>query len=108
MVLIIGGAYQGKTKYAMEKYGGKTIVNQFHNIVKEWIKDGKNPIEETKAFITGNPDSVVIIDEIGSGIIPMEKSERIFRETVGRVGCMLAKNAKTVERITLGIAVKIK
>ena len=108
MVLIIGGAYQGKTEYALKKYGDKTIVNQFHNIVRKWLSDGKDPIEETKDFIKNNADSIVIIDEIGCGIIPLDKSERIYREAVGKAGCMLAESAKIVERITCKIAVRIK
>ena len=108
MVLIIGGAYQGKTKYANEKYGNKKIVNQFHNTVKEWLSEGKNPIEETKNFILQNNDCIVIMDEIGCGIIPLEKSERLYREAVGKAGCLLAEKADSVYRLSCGIAVKIK
>ena len=55
-----------------------------------------------------NPDIVIIINEIGAGIIPLEKSERIWREETGRAGCILAENSAEVVRVICGIPVKIK
>ena len=52
--------------------------------------------------------SLILIDEIGSGIIPMEKTERIWREKVGRAGCILAEHADTVIRVICGIPLALK
>ena len=62
----------------------------------------------TAALYRENPACIVLLDEIGSGIIPMDKSERIWRETAGRAGCILAENAKTVIRLVCGIPTALK
>ncbi len=126
MKLITGGAYQGKLDFAIKKYNintteivnGETFdvadlsnircINNYHLFVKKLLENGENPISETSKIISENPDIIIIIDEIGNGIIPLEKNERIWREQVGKVGCLLAEKADTVERIICGIAIKIK
>ena len=54
------------------------------------------------------PEIIFIINEIGCGIIPLEKSERIWREQTGRAGTVIAKNSDTVVRIICGIPTVIK
>lgn len=119
MRLIIGGAYQGKAKYAEEKYGVRAAdytedisvakcVKDFHLYIKCVIEHGRNPMDAVQKLIRENPDIIIIMDEIGCGIIPLEKSERLWRETVGNVGCFLAERAESVERIICGTAVRIK
>ena len=46
--------------------------------------------------------------EIGSGIVPLEKEDRIYRETVGRMLCRAVKKADRVERIACGIGQCLK
>lgn len=126
MRFIIGGAYQGKTEFAVKKYNlspleiadGEEIdvceiakfkcVKNYHLFIKKILENGGDPVKITAKIIAENPDLTVIMNEIGSGIIPIEKSERIWREQVGIVGCMLAENAESVERIVCGIRTKIK
>ena len=55
-----------------------------------------------------NPPAVITLDEVGCGIVPMEKSERDYREAVGHAGQMLAAAAAEVYRMQCGIAVRIK
>lgn len=106
MRLIVGGAHQGKTRYASEKYGG--CIDGFHLLIRDWLANGLDPLAEAERFLAENPDAVIVMDEIGCGIIPMEKSDRLWREAVGRTGCYLAERAETVERVVCGIPVKIK
>lgn len=106
MRLIVGGARQGKTRYAVEKYG--SCEAGFHLTVRRWLEDGLDPLAEAERFIRENPDAVVVMDEIGCGIIPLERADRLWREAVGRVGCLLAERAETVERVVCGIPIKIK
>lgn len=124
MKMIIGGAYQGKTEYALKKYNiseneiadGENInkvseyrcIKNFHLFIKQMLTENKDPLEETRKVLLENPDIIIIMNEIGNGIIPIEKSERIWREQVGKVGCFLAEQAESVERIICGISVKIK
>ena len=45
---------------------------------------------------------IVIADEIGCGVVPLDKSERVWRERAGRLACMLADRADTVMRVVCG------
>lgn len=126
MRLVIGGAYQGKTAFVMKKYGLSALdigdgdiidiwefskfrcVKNFHLFVKKILDKGEDPVFVTKKIISENPHIIIIMNEIGDGIIPMEKSERIWREQTGTVGCILAESAESVERIVCGICTKIK
>ncbi len=53
-------------------------------------------------------DIVLISREIGCGIIPIDRQERLWREMTGRLACDIAKRASQVYRLELGIAVRIK
>ena len=55
-----------------------------------------------------HPDCIFICDEIGNGIVPMDKQEREYRERVSRLLIRLAEEAETVERIICGMGQKIK
>ena len=54
------------------------------------------------------PPAVITLDEVGCGIVPLEKTERDYREAVGHAGQMLAAAAAEVYRMQCGIAVRIK
>jgi len=122
MILIIGGAYQGKTDYAKKRFAlsDEDILNAAHagetalfsaKCIKNYelfLKYHENPVLLTKRLCQENPDCIIIMNEIGCGIIPLEKSERIWRECVGQCGCLLAANARTVIRLVCGIPEIIK
>lgn len=54
------------------------------------------------------PDRILITDEIGYGIVPIDPMEREFRELTGRICCHLAAEADQVWRVTAGIGIQIK
>lgn len=51
---------------------------------------------------------IVICDELGNGIVPIKKQERIWREQTGRLMIELAKQAERVERILCGLGQRLK
>lgn len=124
MIMITGGAYQGKRQFAIDKLHIRKMINGadcdisalsaveciygYHFLVKRLIDKGIDPIGFTQRFCAENPNSAVIIDEVGSGIIPMEKEERQWRENVGRCGCIIAENSAKVVRMVCGIPMFIK
>lgn len=90
---------------------GKIIWNHFHMFVKRALSQEMEPLEiwETVSdFVDKQPNLIIICDEIGNGIVPMEQEERRYREETGRMLCKLAVKADSVERIFCGIPVKIK
>lgn len=126
MKLIIGGRAQGKLSYAVQIYeikknkvwesvlpevagDGQTIViNHFHNWVKERIGNGGSPEEEISAWLAQHQDCIIISDEIGNGIVPIEAAEREYRERTGRLLVELAGQAEEVVRVICGLGQKIK
>ena len=132
MRLIIGGAFQGKYEYAKETYPKAFIINEIHTLIREDVRrrvckiqnpDGIRPdagyvtlqreleeswYQKTQEWICQYPDLCLICDEVGMGIVPMEKWERIYREVVGHICIRLAKEADSVERIVGGISLRIK
>ena len=127
MKLVIGGYAQGKLNYVLGKYDvevsmvydgeipekieeekGTVVINHFHNWLKTKISYGGCPEKEILEFVEKYPNCVIISDEVGNGIVPIEAFEREYRERTGRILVELAKKAEEVERVICGIGQKIK
>ncbi len=124
MRLVIGGYAQGKLSYVLRTYRldegqvvrsempegtNKTVVfNHLHSWVKERILAGGNPERELETMIERWTDCILISDEIGNGIVPLEAGEREYRERLGRMLVEIAKRAESVERVFCGIGQRIK
>lgn len=125
MKLYIGGFSQGKLNYALTKNCIEkcNVVNaesaEANELIQakciyrlnEWIR--KNPDENkvnelAERLISENPNAVIICDEVGYGVVPIEKAGRIYRELVGRCLIKLAGFSEEVERVVCGIGVRIK
>ena len=76
--------------------------------MKRLLRDGADVRELTGRLLWEHPDCIIISDEIGNGIVPLEHEEREYRETTGRLLCELAEKADRVERIVCGIGERIK
>lgn len=126
MHIIIGGAYQGKTRYAIEclkeRLGQeptpdeieKNIELNLHLTIKDAIDSGftiktlENLVYETTKRNELNDELIITCDEVGLGIIPLDIKERQYRESVGKVLQELVKHAKQVDRVVAGIPIRIK
>lgn len=131
MILIIGGFAQGKLHYVKRNYAhledgrevpvldgtlklpsetgaAQVIVNHLHRYIREQLRQGTDPERAIVNFREEHPDSILICDEIGNGIVPMEAEERIYRERTGRILEQLAAQADEVVRVVCGIGQKIK
>jgi len=109
MILVIGGAYQGKLDFVKNrlKIENEKIYNNFHIQMKNWLDNGGNSEDFLENIFKANVDAV-ISDEIGCGVVPIEKNIRQWREAVGRALCVLAQNCDEVWRVQCGIGIKIK
>lgn len=122
MRLIIGGAGQGKRDYAKRTYGltdsdfarsfseatSAQCLYGLETIIKEVLSRQNDPFQQIMSLIERNPSLIVICDEVGCGVVPIDRGERLWRETVGRTCCRLAERAESVERIFCGISMKLK
>lgn len=127
MKMVIGGACQGKTEYAENLYG-KTEwcdgndcdleaiffcdgILHFHAYVKRWMKENENRDAITdlaEKLIRENPEIIIVTDEIGYGLVPIDAFDRVYRENVGRICTKLAAVSERVDRVVCGIGVRIK
>ncbi len=126
MILIIGGAYQGKLDYACENYNisrkdvynctrekvevdyEKKILNNVEELVYACLANGRDPMKYLAARKSRWIDSVMIVNDISCGLVPMDQNDRAFREAVGRTTTYLAKEAKAVIRVFAGIGKNLK
>ena len=42
------------------------------------------------AYLEKHPDTVIICEEVGNGIVPLDSFEREYRERLGRLLCEIA------------------
>lgn len=126
MKMIIGGAYQGKLAYAKEKYpdiawiDGESCefqeiyhcegIDHFHRYIERVLRQESTEylMDIAEQLIQKNPEVILITDEIGYGIVPIDPFERMYRETTGRVCTRLAAFSTEVYRVLCGIGMKIK
>ncbi|MCR4713913.1 MAG: bifunctional adenosylcobinamide kinase/adenosylcobinamide-phosphate guanylyltransferase [Treponemataceae bacterium] len=87
------------------------IWNHFNISVKKMLELSKNDDEVRELIqksIVFHKNLVIISDEIGCGIVPMNADDRHFREFIGRIQCFLAEKAERVFRVVCGIPQRIK
>ncbi len=113
MILITGGEGSGKRSFARTLgYAGadmadgvldaRPVVYHAERLAAE--KD--RPPEELADDLARK--EVVICTEVGSGVIPLEREQRLAREAAGRLSVLLAQRAETVVRMVCGIPAAIK
>ena len=126
MVLIYGGAYQGKLDYARERYGisdgeifycsdnsAEPVITQrcvydYQKLVLAQIRSGFDPVAYFNRNIELMREKIIICDDISSGVVPIDAETRLWRESVGRCMNLIAKNADEVWRIFCGIGTRLK
>ena len=109
MILVTGGCFQGKTEYALEKFqisrdeaaDGRTCPLH-RRLMKE---EQELSVEE---LLQKNPDLILVTNELGYGVVPVDRFDREYREKTGRVCCEIAKQATEVHRVICGIGTVIK
>lgn len=126
MRVYIGGAYNGKVavvEKALQRLDEQqalwldaklpeqgtnlVVVNNLHLWLKSFEGTEEQAIEKVKQSIENRP-SFVILTDIGRGIVPMERAERVYRDLVGRVYQALIQDADEVFQVWYGLTKQIK
>ena len=114
MILVIGGLATGKREYVKKTYGytdsdmadatldGHPVLYNLQDLVKTVPDESMALLPELLN------KAVVICNEVGSGLVPVERTEREEREAAGRLCIALAEQAEKVVRICCGIPQIIK
>lgn len=125
MELIIGGYGQGQMRF-LERSGkleGKRVVSGMNcsledifccGVITEFTDYVKRfgtklaQINLSGELMKTNPSIIIVTDEIGNGIVPIDRREREYRELHGRLCCALAQESLCVYRVICGIESRIK
>lgn len=114
MILVIGGECSGKRAYVINMLGyepdeiadgvfdGKPVLDGLHKIVMS----DPGCADDIEAALLAK--DVVICNEVGAGVVPIDRAQREGREAVGRLCIRLADKAERVVRLHCGIAQIIK
>ncbi len=119
MDLVIGGAYQGKLSFARDKYDLKD--GEIFTCTEETEPDRsarclehleryvyycvKNSLPVNAEF---RPDAVLIADDVFCGVVPVDPTERAWREETGRFVVSLSRRADSVHRLFCGLPLQLK
>ena len=124
MVLVFGGAYNGKLDFVKEQFNvseddifycgvneidfSKKVICGLHKFTYNNILKEINSLQYIKENINLFKDKIIISDEISSGIVPLKKEDRMWREETGRCLQYLSKESSCVYRVFCGISTIIK
>ena len=120
MILIIGGAYQGKLEFAKNTF--HLTQADIHTCTGEEIDFSKRCIDHIEEFtyVRENAadyfrahrdqweNSILICQDIFSGVVPMGADNRAWRQNTGRLCQYLAGEARQVSRIFCGLEQRLK
>ena len=123
MIFVFGGAYQGKTDYALSLPGTETVcgiseegepdftkdvITGLEGFVLRCVQKGEEPAEYFRQRKDEWKDCVLVVTDISQGVVPMDETLRAAREANGRLMIYLAKEAEEVHRVFCGIGKRIK
>ena len=120
MILIIGGAYQGKLDFAKEAFG--ITDSDVHTCgvgeidfskrciykIEEFTAHCDDPIGYFQTHREQWQDSILILQDIFCGVVPMGAENRAWRQRTGRLAQYLSREATQVSRIFCGLEQRLK
>ncbi len=120
MILIIGGAHQGKLTFAKETFG--LADEDIYTCNPGEIDFSRRCIDKVEEFTWGHPDpvayfqehrdqwqdSILVLRDVFCGVVPMEAEARAWRQRTGRLAQYLSREANQVSRIFCGLEQKLK
>ena len=125
MILVFGGAYQGKLEYAKEHWNfsfddvffceenltidlSKKVICGLEKFVYACACKGVETKDVLAEYDVPLDDKILIVDDISQGVVPIEPDRRAWRESVGRTLLWLGKNADEVHRVFCGLGQRLK
>lgn len=124
MVLIIGGAYQGKLDYAKTAFDvldsdvfscsgteidfSKRCIYAIEEFTFACVREGVEPADYFKAHREQWQESILICRDIFCGVVPMGAEQRQWRQSTGRLCQYLAGEASQVSRLFCGLEQRLK
>lgn len=107
MILVTGPLYSGKSAFA-EHLLKENPVLQGRICRDAQILAVDAPDLPSLADQLAAEYDIVIITEVGGGVVPTDPAQRKAREAAGRLGCLLAERAACVVRVLCGVPLVLK
>lgn len=124
MILIIGGAFQGKLDFAKRAFSlseedvfscagekidfSKRCVDHIEEFTYDCVRKGVEPKGYFQAHGDQWRESILICQDIFCGVVPMDPVQREWRQATGRLCQYLAGEASQVSRIFCGLEQRLK
>lgn len=127
MILIFGGAYQGKLEYAKGHWDfgdddvffcdedmaidlSKKVICGLEKFVYACVLEGVEAKDVLKSYDDEYPldEKIWIADDISQGVVPIDPDRRAWRESVGRTLLWLGKESEEVHRVFCGLGQRLK
>ncbi len=121
MILVYGGAWQGKLDWVKKEYGirddevfrcsDKEMPDLSAKVIygiEEFLKREQDSEEFFRENLECLRDKIIVCRDISQGLVPVEPEERQWRERTGRTMIFLAGKADKVFRIFCGLSQEIK
>ncbi len=116
MILVVGGFAAGKKDYLQKELGYSA------GDMADAVKNDKPVLYNLQDLVWGQPTiaddeswlawllqkEVVVCNEVGGGIVPLDAKERAWRDAVGRLCAQLADKAAQVVRVVAGLPLILK
>lgn len=114
MIFVTGGGYSGKRDFVAETlgyerggftsslYGDASVFYGLESCTLEALA------EEERVFSYLLEREVVICQELGCGLLSMDREVRRQQEIVARICCGLSRKATAVYRVQVGLGMKMK
>lgn len=120
MILIIGGAYQGKLDFAKSAFALNdddvfTCTDARIDFsrrciykIEEFSCNHPDPIGYFRSHREQWQDSILILQDIFCGVVPTGAENRLWRQETGRLAQYLSREAEQVSRIFCGLEQRLK
>ena len=124
MVLIIGGAWQGKLDWAKTQYGlldedifscagaeidfSRRCIYHLEEFTLSCVRENVDPVAYLEMQTGKWENSIFISQDISCGVVPVSAEMRLWRNETGRLCQYLAHHAQRVSRIFCGLEQRLK
>jgi len=122
MQFVFGGYHSGKKTFCLKQYPGyqlhdisksldideNSIIYGFEKIILNVASNCDDPIEEVMSILRPVNNLVLIGLEVGLGVVPIKKEDRLIRDQLGFLYQQITKESTHVYRVWNGIAEKLK
>ena len=124
MVLIIGGAYQGKLDYAKAAFSiaddevfacdgveidfSRRCIYRIEEFTLACVLENNDPTEYFRSRRERWKDSILICQDIFCGVVPLGAEIRAWRQATGRLCRYLSGEAAQVSRLFCGLEQRLK